>query len=244
MTHGTGVLIALIGRQMVNSQKEIKNQLLENYAINARVKIGAQKLAELETMIETRLLHVPFLCLLLASCVTYPVPNRQIDALNPDDALDRLVQPQSCKNLSEGQYPPLPDKLIDGARTVLYRCMMTGYLDTQFTHAEIASTSISEKPSALATNLHPAALWYRHDDGEGNQSVGLNLYNANSQRISWVIVAFAPYACREEQDWSFGLRLQLPQALDHGDKTILQWDMPEGLKISEGCLKVMAAGHP
>lgn len=166
-----------------------------------------------------------------------------MDALDPDDPIDRLVSPKTCHNLSTANHKPIPDDLNEAARTLLYRCIMTGYLDTQFVTPEILPHPETRIQTVAGAKLEEKNIWY-YLEAEGSQSVGINLFNATSTPISWVIVGFAPQPCpASAEDRTFTLKLHLPQNLAPQDHAVLQWDMPERKPISEGCLDILSAGY-
>jgi len=149
----------------------------------------------------------------------------------------------TCRYMSEGRFYKLNNEAENETqRTLLYQCVLEGYLTAQKTTPQSIDTAHEHLTNRLGRELEKRNIWFYTEDDKGKQFVGLNLYNPQNILVSWVTVGFYPSACGVKQDAPYVLFLPVPNPLLRKDQAVLTWAMPSDLRIENGCLDILAAG--
>lgn len=128
-------------------------------------------------------------------------------------------------------------------RTFLSICVEDGHLDTLKGTMNMENKEERIKYNRFGMMLEENNVWYYKEDVNGKQTAWMNLLNKSKLSVSWVMLGFSPTECDTTEKWEVVLRIKLPLLLTGGQQTVLTWDMPEDIKLTDGCLDVLAAGN-
>lgn len=148
-----------------------------------------------------------------------------------------------CRSLAEGHVRGSEEEggnQMD--RDYLNFCVEERHIHHQKTLAEVIDNPETINPNSLAVSMEEHNLWYYTEDENGHQKAAINLYNPENTEVSWVIVGFYKDRCGEENENTVFMRLPIPEPLLRKDQTVLTWDVPENVSLSEGCMDIWEAG--
>lgn len=170
-------------------------------------------------------------------------PNSQKETKNYLDGDKKYLMAKFCIYATHGGLRRLMAKFEnEDARTLVYECVEEGYLTAQKGSIKFIKDVSKAEHNRLGKIFEENNIWYYREGADEKQTAGINLLNASKMTVSWVVLGFSPKKCEQSETWEAVMRITIPKPLTGGQQTVLTWDMPENVKLANGCLDVLSAG--
>lgn len=171
------------------------------------------------------------------------VPGSQKETKNYLEGDKKYMMAKICIYATHGGLRRMLENFEnEDIRTLVAGCVDEGYLTAQRGTVKFIKDTSKAEHNRLGKIFEENNIWYYKEGADEKQTAGINLLNASKMTVSWVVLGFSPTECEATDSWETIMRVTIPKPLTGGQQAVLTWDMPESIKLANGCLDVLAAG--